>query len=142
MRQDSKVEDGEVEAYMKTEIIRQSVADVKARAAAEDERRRSPIKTYSKVKSKIAGNMKSQKKAKKMSSLIADQQHVHEQVIAGNYDVIGGRTASPSKRSPTKGVRLEDVSPERTAQIARKKEELDNLRSELEQRRVNGTTLY
>jgi hypothetical protein len=62
--------EGDLEEYKRTEILRKSVADVKLRAAADAERRKSPIKTYSGVKSKIAGNMRSQKKAKKMGSLI------------------------------------------------------------------------
>lgn len=45
--------------YKKSEIIRKSVNDVKLRAAADAERRQSPMKTYAKVKSKIAGNMRS-----------------------------------------------------------------------------------
>ena len=61
----------DLEEYKRTELIRKSVADVKIRAAIEEERRKSPIKTYSGVKSKIAGNMKSQKKAKKTEVLIA-----------------------------------------------------------------------
>lgn len=143
MKQDSRVNDDEVTEYMKTEIIRKSVNDVKARAEQEAARRQSPIKTYSKVKSKIAGNMKSQQKAKKMGSMVADQQYIHEQVVAGNYEVIGGR--SPNKRggaaSPMKSF-ASDASPERTAQIADKERMLASLRSEIEDRRQTGATLY
>ena len=60
----------DLEEYKRTELIRKSVADVKIRAAAEEERRKSPMKTYGGVKSKIAGNMKSQKKAKNTEKLI------------------------------------------------------------------------
>lgn len=63
----------DINEYKRTELLRKSVADVRVRADAQAERRKSPIKTYSNVKSKIAGNMKSQKKAKKMGSL-AEQQ--------------------------------------------------------------------
>ena len=59
LRQNSKIDDGYMDEYAKTEIIRKSVSDVKKRAAVERERRESPRKTYSGVKSKIAGNMKS-----------------------------------------------------------------------------------
>ena len=69
MRQDSKLDQRDLEEYKKTEILRKSVNDVKARAQATAERRQSPRKTYSGVKSKIAGNMKSQKKAKKTAVL-------------------------------------------------------------------------
>lgn len=61
----------EVDEYQKTEIIRKSVMDVKERAAVERERRTSPHKTYANVKSKVAGNLKSQKMAKKNSQRIA-----------------------------------------------------------------------
>ena len=78
MRQNSKVDDNDVEEYRKTELVRKSVNDVKLRAAVEKERRESPRKTYANVKSKIAGNMKSQKKAKKMNALVQDQASAQE----------------------------------------------------------------
>ena len=56
------------------------------RAKVDKERRESPRKTYSNVKSKIAGNMKSQKKAKKMNSLVEEQAYLDNQIRAGNYD--------------------------------------------------------
>ena len=59
MRQNSKVDDNDLDEYARTELLRKSVNDVKARAAANEARRQSPRKTYSGVKSKIAGNMKS-----------------------------------------------------------------------------------
>jgi len=49
----------DIEEYEKTELLRRSVADVRVRAAADAERRKSPLKTWGGVKSKIAGNMKS-----------------------------------------------------------------------------------
>ena len=55
-----------MEEYNKTEIIRKSIQDVQKRAAAEKQRRESPGKTYGEVTSKIAKNMKAQKKGKKM----------------------------------------------------------------------------
>ena len=69
MRTVTNVQDEDLEQYAQTELIRKSVQDVKMRAKIDKERRQSPRKTYSGVKSKVAGNMKSQKKAKKMSSL-------------------------------------------------------------------------
>ena len=69
MRQDSKVTGDDMAEYKRTELLRKSVNDVKVRAAADAKRRQSPMKTMSGVKSKIAGNMRSQKKAKKMVKL-------------------------------------------------------------------------
>ena len=60
----------DLEEYRKTEIIRKAVADVKKRAAREEYIRKSPEKVYAHVKSRIAGNMKSQKKAKKVGKKI------------------------------------------------------------------------
>ena len=71
MRQDSKLVEGDLEEYKRTELLRKSVNDVRTRAQQTAERRQSPSKTYSGVKSKIAGNMKSQKKAKKNEALAA-----------------------------------------------------------------------
>jgi len=65
LRQNSKITDEDISEYKKTEIIRKSIADVKARAAHDEYIRKSPEKVYANVKSRIAGNMKSQKKAKK-----------------------------------------------------------------------------
>ena len=56
--------DEDLEEYKKTEIIRKSIADVKKRAAEAEIIRKSPEKVYANVKSRIAGNMKSLKKAK------------------------------------------------------------------------------
>ena len=60
----------DISEYQKTEIIRKSIADVKKRAAAAEFIRKSPEKVYSHVKSRIAGNMKSLKKAKKTGKQI------------------------------------------------------------------------
>ena len=76
MRKNTGVTGDDLEEYKKAEIIRKSVNDVKLRAAADAERRKSPIKTYQNVKSKIAGNMKSQKKAKKTEVLIQQQKQL------------------------------------------------------------------
>ena len=65
LRQNSKVTQQDISEYQKTEIIRKSIADVKKRAAAAEFIRKSPEKVYAHVKSRIAGNMKAQKKAKK-----------------------------------------------------------------------------
>ena len=70
LRQNSKITDADIEEYKKTEIIRKSIADVKKRAAEQDVIRKSPLKVYANVKSRIAGNMKSQKKAKKTAKYI------------------------------------------------------------------------
>lgn len=69
MRQDSKVDAEDMEEYRRTELIRKSVNDVKMRAMQDAERRASPRKQYANVKSKVAGNLKSQKKAKRLGSL-------------------------------------------------------------------------
>ena len=47
MRQDSKVNADDLEEYKKTELLRKSVNDVKARAQANRQRRESPSKAYS-----------------------------------------------------------------------------------------------
>ena len=78
MRQDSKVDGTDMEEYRKTELIRKSVNDVKMRAQKDAERRASPTKQYANVKSKIAGNMKSQKKAKKLGSMVSEQDYLHQ----------------------------------------------------------------
>ena len=114
----------DVEEYKRTELLRKSVNDVKLRAADARERRESPSKTYSGVKSKIAGNMKSQKKAKKMNSLVDEQKYVHAQVLAGNMDVI------------TKTQVVYEGSPHRNTEIQRKAQEIDGLRQDIEQRRM------
>ena len=49
----------DIEEYKRTELLRKSVTDVKMRAATDAARRQSPSKSYSGIKSKIAGNMKS-----------------------------------------------------------------------------------
>ena len=71
----------DIEEYKRTELIRRSVNDVKIRAAADKERRESPRKTYGGVKSKIAGNMKSQKKSKNTEALIAQQVKIHNDIL-------------------------------------------------------------
>ena len=70
LRQNSKVTAEDISEYQKTEIIRKSIADVKKRAAAAEFIRKSPEKVYAHVKSRIAGNMKAQKKAKKTGKAI------------------------------------------------------------------------
>ena len=70
LRQNSKVTDNDIAEYKKTEIIRKAVSDVKKRAAAAEFIRKSPEKVYANVKSRIAGNMKAQKKAKKTAKRI------------------------------------------------------------------------
>ena len=135
MRQNSKVDDNDVEEYRKTELVRKSVNDVKLRAAVEKERRESPRKTYANVKSKIAGNMKSQKKAKKMNALVQDQASAQEQILMGNYGEASVRSGSPLKSlgiSPRKG----EASPERTAAIDRKRQEIEELKQSFADRRT------
>jgi predicted transposase YbfD/YdcC len=75
---DPNVDHQEVEEYKRTELLRRSVTDVKMRAANDAIRRQSPSKTYSGVKSKVAGNMKSQRKAKKTDTIIAYNKHVED----------------------------------------------------------------
>ena len=143
LSKDPKVSQQDLKDYKDTEIIRKSVNDVKLRAAAEATRRQSPSKTYSGVKSKIAGNMKSQKKAKKTEKQIAMNQYIQQQVVAGNLEVLDDgvpvnlkvKTASPSKTSYTvkysASARVADLSPERTQQIERKQRELEEMQDEL-----------
>ena len=64
LRQNSKVDEHDIEEYEKTEIIRKAVQDVKKRAHEQEMRRKAP---ETNVHSKIQQNMQSQKKAKKMS---------------------------------------------------------------------------
>ena len=91
MKKQNSTTDTDLEEYKRTEIIRKSVNDVKLRAAAEAERRKSPRKTYANVKSKVAGNMKSQKNAKKTANIVESQRLVQEQMIMGNFN------ASPTR---------------------------------------------
>ena len=88
MRRDSKLVPEDLEEYKRTEILRKSMNDVKSRAHVEEGRRKSPTKTYSAVKSKIAGNLKSQKKAKKVSAIVEEQKRQDREVRAGNLDVL------------------------------------------------------
>jgi len=121
----------DIEEYKRTEIIRRSVNDVKTRAAVEAERRRSPIKTYSNVKSKVAGNMKSLKKAKKMNSLVEEQKQLHNSVLAGNFDSdVAQRLAQ----------RAAAGSPERIAAIQQKQAEINNMVQEFNSRRLDGSS--
>ena len=84
MSKDPKFSQADIEEYKRTELLRKSVTDVKIRAATDAARRQSPTKSYSNIKSKVAGNMKSQKKAKKNEVMIAANQYIADQVIAGN----------------------------------------------------------
>ena len=68
LRQNDKIDDQYMEEYSKTEIIRQSISDVKKRAEEEKKRRESPGKTYGGVRSSIAKNMKAQKSGKKIQN--------------------------------------------------------------------------
>ena len=137
MSKNPEVTADDMNEYQKTEIIRKSVTDVKMRAENERVRRESPRKTYANVKSKVAGNMKSQKKAKKNEVLVAANKYIAEQVVAGNTTVLQEgapidlliRSGSPMKSnitftgSPSKRSTV-DVSPERTRQIESKQREL------------------
>ena len=89
--------------------------DVKERAAVERERRTSPHKAYANVKSKVAGNLRSQKMAKKNSVRIAQNEQAHKDFLAGknmafvvgkHLESIHDREAnSPARRySPTKSI--------------------------------------
>ena len=57
------------------------MADVRVRAAADAERRKSPLKTYGGVKSKIAGNMRSQKKAKGVNAHIQSEKRLRDDML-------------------------------------------------------------
>ena len=69
--------------YVKTEILRRSIIDVKTRAAE----MHSP-KKYDQVKSKVAGNFKSQSQAKKRNSRVAllkaKDELITEQLLSGH----------------------------------------------------------
>ena len=90
--------DEDLEEYKKTEIIRKAVADVKKRAKEAEIVRTSPDKVYANVKSRIAGNMKSQKKGKKIAKKI--EKNIMEQSMHQGSPGKGS-SASPSK-SPNK----------------------------------------
>ena len=133
LRQNSKITDADIEEYKKTEIIRKSIADVKKRAAEQDVIRKSPLKVYANVKSRIAGNMKSQKKAKKTAKYI--KSNLIEQSDRTFNSMSPKKTfrpmTSPSKRSgnsPNKSLR----SPERMRMIEEQQERLNNLSMEMD----------
>ena len=71
LRRTTGIEDDDIQEFQQTEILRKSIADVRNRASKHDEARNSPQK-YRQVKSKIAGNMKSQKVAKKRGTYIPE----------------------------------------------------------------------
>lgn len=54
----------DVDAYQKTEILRQSINDVQRESKVQKVARQSPAKLYTNVKSKVAGNLRSQRKSK------------------------------------------------------------------------------
>ena len=108
--------------------LRKSVNDVKIRAAADAERRKSPMKAYSGVKSKVAGNMKSLRSAKKVSRLVEEQKALQNEVVSGNYQVL----VQTKNRAP-------EASPERMRAIAEKQAELNNLAADFSKRRQEGT---
>ena len=110
-------------------MLRKSVNDVKLRAAATKERRESPRKTYSGIKSKVAGNLRSQRKAKRMSTLVSEQKAIHDQVVAGNTEVLLRRS------SVAKSNQRYEASPQRQAEIDRKVSEINGLKDQIEQRR-------
>jgi hypothetical protein len=56
-----------VDDFLKAEVIRRGIQDVRERAKRQEDMRVSPNRYYSGVKSKVAGNMKSLEKAKKRS---------------------------------------------------------------------------
>ncbi len=133
----------DIEDYKRTELLRKSVADVKVRADAQAQRRQSPSKTYSAVKSKIAGNMKSQKKAKKMVGTVEQNKAFEKEVLAGNYRVIDslqGRDYPLSNVTVTQS-KIQAVSPERQAAINQKASEINDLKATFNQRRADPSFL-
>jgi hypothetical protein len=140
---DPNVSDKQIQEYKDTELLRRSVTDVKMRAATDAARRKSPDKSYSGVKSKVAGNMKSIKKAKKTEEKIAINQYIADQVVAGNHAVLTDgapidlyiKSSSPGKRIQVSGGTTykmrTNLSPERTRQIEDKQRELEEMQSEL-----------
>ena len=94
--------------YVKTEILRRSINDVRNRAEA----MHSP-KKYENVKSKVAGNFKSQSQAKKRQSRVAllkaKDELISEQLLSGHkfiganeelYDdnISGSKTVTSPKK--------------------------------------------
>lgn len=117
------------------------------RAAIEEAKRRSPTKQFSGVKSKVAQNMKSQKKAKKTAVQIENNKTLMAEVLKGDTAALHALdvrlmtgNASPLKSSPGKAtftVKTNTVieSPMRAAQIQEKEQELQRMAEELNQMR-------
>ena len=109
---------------------------MKKRAAAAEFIRKSPEKVYAHVKSRIAGNMKAQKKAKKTGKAI--QRNINDQTAfkkaqKAGIDIrdidIRPYSASPSKLSRRGNNEKFQVSPERQGMIREQEEKLENMQA-------------
>lgn len=77
LRRTTGIADDDIQEFQQTEILRKSIAEVRTRANKHEENRNSPQK-YRQTKSKIAGNMSSQKKAKKRSGMVKSPRTIHD----------------------------------------------------------------
>ncbi len=59
----------DVNDYLKAEVIRRGIQDVRERAKKQEDVRLSPTRVYRTIKSKVAGNMKSLDRAKKRAKM-------------------------------------------------------------------------
>ena len=64
LRKTTGVQEDDVEEYKKTEVLRNAMQGVRNNAMVNEVARVSPKKLYGQVKSRVAGNMRSIKKAK------------------------------------------------------------------------------
>lgn len=117
------ISEQELKDYDRTEVIRRSVTIVQQHALAQKEMRKSPSKYYSKVSSKVAGNLKSQKTAKKNQMRASLNQAREQEAIAYAKSNAANKAAyspdpKPVARSPTKKYQ------ERNSQILQLESEL------------------
>ena len=107
-----------MEAYIKTEVLRKSIESVKKRAQHMNDVRTSPQKFYGNVKSKVARNLKVQKKThlehsgdkhgsfssrQSASPTKKSQVSMHSSLVA---DVEAEMQLSSTKKSPKKNASL------------------------------------
>ena len=144
LRKQTGIREEDVTEYQKAEILRQSIADVKARAAVQADKRLSPRKYYGNVKSKVSTNLKSQKSAKKRAMKVAIEQAQQDEITGISQNRSPGRRtqthefidASSGKKAQRSPVRASEMSPSRKVaarleEIEKKQAEIDNLKAEL-----------
>ena len=68
MRGNENVDEQFIEEYKRTEVLRQSMKDVKQRAKEEQDKRKNIRQVNSSAKSKVAQNMKAVSKGKKVQA--------------------------------------------------------------------------